>query len=621
MDGGSAHWDGFWRTGSVPRMQLSPRHSLPLAALGAALILPGAAGAARPDLRVSRVDDPLTSPAPGGTVTLGAKVANRGKARARRSVVRFVLSADTRFDAADVTLRDLKTKRLRARRTTKVTGAVALPAGVGPGSYRVLACADAKRRVRETRERNNCRAAATALTVTATAPSTPIPVPASTPTGPIPAPAPAPKPATTTVYVATTGSDDAAGTAAAPLRTLAAGTALALQLGVHDLRVASGVYEELLVMHDGLNVTGETAATTVIRGTVNISGSLGVRAEQILHKTTLKNLSVKTRSATAWGTSAIGVRAQEAPGLVLDHVTVQPGAGAAGTNGVAGGDGDDGGDGKQGGDGSCDGSTPGAGGFGGWSAAHRGARGGWGGEVEVGGGWSEVLAYTGLQREPGLPGNPGKKGGDGGDGASATMIDNGEPGIGGYFSNGVWKTDDGEDGVDGADGYGGAGGAGGGGQSGFGTIGGAGNGGGGGGGGGQGGTHGTGGKGGGASFGVAAFGSPGLTIVDSWISSGTGGTGGGGGNGGTGGEGGAGMPGGDACPTEVGIGGHGGHGGSGADGGDGGGGAGGPSIALVGEGGTVLVSGSTLDPGNGGQGGSSASFPGWAGFAKDRSGV
>ena len=597
-------------------MPLSPRLSLPLAALGAALLLPGAADAARPDLRVARVSEPPASPPASGSVALRAKVANRGKARARRSVVRFVLSADARLDASDTTLRSFQARPIRARRATQVKGTAALPASIAPGGYRLLACADAKRRIRESRERNNCRTAATLVTVPANATqATPAGTPAAT------SPAPAPKAAATTVYVATTGSDAAAGTAAAPLRTLAAGTARALELGVHDLRVAAGTYDELLVVHDGLDVTGAGSALTTIRGTVDGKGSLGVRADGILHKTTLKDLTVKTRSALAYGTSAIGVRAEEAPGLVLDSVTVLPGTGATGANGIGGGDGDRGTDGTDGKDGSCDGSVPGAAGAGGASAGHRGANGGKGGEVEVGGSWPEALAFTGIQGIPGSAGNPGKKGGDGGDGAAGTLVDNGDAGIGGSFAARVWQSDAGEKGLHGEDGHGGGGGAGGGGQSGFATVGGAGNGGGGGGGGGEGGDGGTGGKGGGASFGVAAFGSPGLTIIASSISAGLGGTGGSGGNGGDGADGGAGKPGGDACPTEIGAGGHGGHGGKGADGGAGGGGAGGPSIALVGEGGTVIVTASTLDAGSGGQGGASTAFPGWPGLTKDRSGV
>src|SRR5439155_22982631 len=58
---------------------------------------------------------------------------------------------------------------LRAGATRRHETTVRIPAGAAPGSYRLLACADDRRRVRETSEVDNCRAAPAAVTVSARA--------------------------------------------------------------------------------------------------------------------------------------------------------------------------------------------------------------------------------------------------------------------------------------------------------------------------------------------------------------------------------------------------------------------------------------------------------------------
>jgi hypothetical protein len=55
--------------------------------------------------------------------------------------------------------------RLRAGRTFSHSTTVTIPSTVGVGSWFVIGCADASRRVRETSDANNCRAAARALVV------------------------------------------------------------------------------------------------------------------------------------------------------------------------------------------------------------------------------------------------------------------------------------------------------------------------------------------------------------------------------------------------------------------------------------------------------------------------
>src|SRR4051794_7246716 len=127
--------------------------------------------------------------------TVSATVANRGRGTARRSAVRFYLSPDGRKGRGAIALngvgatKTLKTHR-RAGRTVRLTA----PGTLAAGTYRLVACADDLRKVRERSDANNCRAAAGTIRVaganaparpgaTGTAPST------ASPAGPVAGPA------------------------------------------------------------------------------------------------------------------------------------------------------------------------------------------------------------------------------------------------------------------------------------------------------------------------------------------------------------------------------------------------------------------------------------------------
>ena len=105
----------------------------------------------------------------------------------------LVLSRDTRRSRDDVKLAKVRTRAVRPKRRMTVRATLAVPAGTPAGVYRVVACADGARRVRERRERNNCAAAPASITVGggAVGGAHAGPAPASAPTpGPAPAPAP-----------------------------------------------------------------------------------------------------------------------------------------------------------------------------------------------------------------------------------------------------------------------------------------------------------------------------------------------------------------------------------------------------------------------------------------------
>ena len=124
--------------------------------------------------------------APGALFRVRDRVRNVGRARSGAFSMRFLLSKDRRR-GRDTALRGgRRVGRLRPRRSSTRSTRVRVPAGLAPGRYWVLACADARRRVRERRERNNCRASSRRILVAAPA----IPSPPALPAPPASSPSP-----------------------------------------------------------------------------------------------------------------------------------------------------------------------------------------------------------------------------------------------------------------------------------------------------------------------------------------------------------------------------------------------------------------------------------------------
>ncbi len=169
---------------------------LVLTAALAAIALPATADAAsRADLTVGSVK--LTG------AQVQGKVRNGGRATAKKTTVELVVSSDARRDARDTRLATVSIKALKARKTGSFRATVKTPATLAAGRYTVLACADPAKKVRESKETNNCRAASAKLTVTAPAPALPVspapfPQPVVAPPAPTPTatPTPTPTPAT-----------------------------------------------------------------------------------------------------------------------------------------------------------------------------------------------------------------------------------------------------------------------------------------------------------------------------------------------------------------------------------------------------------------------------------------
>ena len=125
-----------------------------------------AAAAKRADLRVTSIVAPAYAP----SVALTDKTVNSGKATAKGSTTRYWLSADKVVGRGDVLIGRRSVPKLKRRKSSEGTAQFALPAAA-PGAYYVIACADDLKKVRESSERNNCRASATQIRVPAAQPA------------------------------------------------------------------------------------------------------------------------------------------------------------------------------------------------------------------------------------------------------------------------------------------------------------------------------------------------------------------------------------------------------------------------------------------------------------------
>jgi hypothetical protein len=134
------------------------------------LIAAPASAASRPDLKVTSVSVGAGTVTPGQGVKLGDGTKNAGRVTAKASTTSYYLSSDNRKSASDFLVGSRKLKKLRARKSSSGAATATIPRSIVPGDWFVIACADATRRVRESNERNNCRAGSQ-LTVTGAQPT------------------------------------------------------------------------------------------------------------------------------------------------------------------------------------------------------------------------------------------------------------------------------------------------------------------------------------------------------------------------------------------------------------------------------------------------------------------
>ena len=150
------------------------------------------------DLVDRSVSNPPASVVRGASFSSTVSVANVGRRAARRAPIRILgaspavvqktgsytqvyLSRNARKDSGDVALSPAwLVPALRAGKVARHTWRVRIPTATGTGVWFVIACADATHVVRESNERNNCRASARRTRVKS---GTPPPPPNAPPTG------------------------------------------------------------------------------------------------------------------------------------------------------------------------------------------------------------------------------------------------------------------------------------------------------------------------------------------------------------------------------------------------------------------------------------------------------
>jgi|GEM_PF-7111565 len=108
----------------------------------------------RPDLVVKKVSKPPKTKTVGTKLKLVVKVANVGEAKAGKSKLGLYLGRGRKHTKKDKRLKRVKVKPLAAGKSKKLKVRLVIPAKAKPGTYRLFACADDTRKVKEAKERN-----------------------------------------------------------------------------------------------------------------------------------------------------------------------------------------------------------------------------------------------------------------------------------------------------------------------------------------------------------------------------------------------------------------------------------------------------------------------------------
>jgi subtilase family serine protease len=116
----------------------------------------GCASATGADLVVSSLTSPPTGGA-GATIVVSDTTANQGAGDAAASATAFYLSANLVLDGTDVRLGARSAPALAAGAASTASTSLAIPPDVAPGTYYVIASADANQQVAESLETNNTK--------------------------------------------------------------------------------------------------------------------------------------------------------------------------------------------------------------------------------------------------------------------------------------------------------------------------------------------------------------------------------------------------------------------------------------------------------------------------------
>lgn len=132
-----------------------------------------ASAAGKPDLVATGTKAASAQGVAGKRLEVTTKVKNAGSGPASATKTAFYLSKDTRQNKGDVLLGRARTASIAPGATKSVALSAAIPRATKAAAYRVLACADAAKQVRESNENNNCKASSGSVDVSAAYDSTP----------------------------------------------------------------------------------------------------------------------------------------------------------------------------------------------------------------------------------------------------------------------------------------------------------------------------------------------------------------------------------------------------------------------------------------------------------------
>jgi hypothetical protein len=111
---------------------------------------------ATPNLVVTKVSKPPASTTVGSKLNVVVKIKNKGAAKAGKSKLALYLAKGRKHKPNDRRLKRTKVKPLGPGKAAKLKLKLALPGPTAPGTYRLIACADDRKKVRESKERDNC---------------------------------------------------------------------------------------------------------------------------------------------------------------------------------------------------------------------------------------------------------------------------------------------------------------------------------------------------------------------------------------------------------------------------------------------------------------------------------
>lgn len=130
--------------------------------------------AKRADLQTSSIKLSRTSIAAGAELVVTIKLTNKGKKTAGKSTSGFWISYNSKYDVGDVIAGSAKIAKIAPRKSRSAKLKVKMPVDFPAGNFYVISCADGLKKVKESSEKNNCRAAKLKVTA-APAPESPDP--------------------------------------------------------------------------------------------------------------------------------------------------------------------------------------------------------------------------------------------------------------------------------------------------------------------------------------------------------------------------------------------------------------------------------------------------------------